>query len=374
MMHNPEERVIQAMKSSGIDFVASLPCEKVRVLLELLPEHFKHVPLTREEEGVGICAGAALAGAKPAMLIQNSGLGNMVNALASLTKYYRFPLALLISWRGIYKEKIEAQKAMGYYAPRILSALEIKYEEVHEPEQLSAIEPALRETYEKNEIRAVLFSPKVWETSELKGKEISVKRRIGAIMVKTKKVQPKLTRFQMLKIAASYLDGKTVVCNLGFPCKELYAAKHQRSNFYMLGSMGMTSAIALGIALNSKKEIVAMDGDGSLLMNPGTLATIAQTAPKNLTILAIDNAAYGSTGNQPTATGRFVDLEHVARGFGIRNTYKVASKSELIDVFENLGSGPNFIHAVAKPGNAELPNVPLSAEEIKHNVEGFLRE
>lgn len=371
---NPEEQVIQAMRSSGVSFAASLPCEKVKALFGLLPEHFKYVPLTREEEGVGICAGAALAGAKPAMLIQNSGLGNMVNALASLTKYYRFPLALLVSWRGIYKEKIEAQKFMGCYAPRLLSALEIEYEEVHEPEQLSLVEPALWGAYEKSEIRAVLFSPKVWKGSKLKAEEIVARRRICAIAARIRKVQPRLTRFEMLKIVAPYLEDKAVVCNLGFPCKELYSAKHQRSNFYMFGSMGMVSPIALGIALNSKKEAIAIDGDGSLLMNPGTLATIAQASPENLTILAIDNAVYGSTGNQPTATGRFVDLEFVARGFGIRNTYKVAAKSELLAVFENLGSGPNFIHAVAKPGNASLPNVPLSAEEIKRSVEEFLRE
>lgn len=371
---NPEERVIQAMKSSGVSFTTSLPCEKVKALLDLLPKHFSHVALTREEEGVGMCAGAALAGAKPAMLIQNSGLGNMVNALCSLTKYYKFPLALLISWRGVYGEKIEAQKPMGYYAPRILQALDIKYEEVHEPEHLSLVEPVLQEAYEKSGIRAVLFSPKVWEDSELKGEEAREKRRIKAGVVRTKKLQPKLTRFEMLKITTPYLEGRAVVCNLGFPCKELYAAKHQRSNFYMLGSMGMTTPIALGIALNTKKEVVSIDGDGNLLMNPGTLATVAQTAPKNLTILAIDNAAYGSTGNQPTATGRFVDLELVARGFGIRNTYKVASRRELLAVFENLDAGPNFIHAVAKAGNAELPNVPLSAEEIKRGVEEFLQE
>ena len=88
--------------------------------------------------------------------------------------------------------------------------------------------------------------------------------------------------------------------NLGWPSKELYAVKHQPSNFYMLGSMGMVTPIGLGIALSSSKDVIVIDGDGSLLMNPGTLATAASLAPKNLTILAIDNGAYGSTGNQPT--------------------------------------------------------------------------
>ena len=116
-------------------------------------------------------------------------------------------------------------------------------------------------------------------------------------------ISASLTRYDIIKIIAPYLEGKVVVSNLGWPSKELYAIKHQPSNFYMLGSMGMATPIGLGIALTSKKEVVVIDGDGSLLMNPGTLATAASLAPKNLTILAIDNGAYGSTGNQPTLAG-----------------------------------------------------------------------
>ena len=107
-----------------------------------------------------------------------------------------------------------------------------------------------------------------------------------------------------------------MVSNLGWPSKELYAVRHKTSNFYMLGSMGMATPIGLGIAITSSKEVVVIDGDGSLLMNPGTLATAAALAPRNLTIIAIDKSAYGSTENQPTLTGSCVDLEAVARKFG----------------------------------------------------------
>jgi sulfopyruvate decarboxylase subunit beta len=182
-----------------------------------------------------------------------------------------------------------------------------------------------------------------------------------------------LTRYDILRIIAPYLESKVVVSNLGWPSKELYALKHQPSNFYMLGSMGMATPIGLGIAMTSSKEVVVIDGDGSLLMNPGTLATAAALAPRNLTIIAIDNNAYGSTGNQPTLTGSCVDLEAVARGFGIRNTVKAASEEQIVEVMKKPRSGVTFIHLLAIPGNKDVPNIPLHHLEIKISVQEFLR-
>jgi sulfopyruvate decarboxylase subunit beta len=185
---------------------------------------------------------------------------------------------------------------------------------------------------------------------------------------------PTLTRYDIIGIIAPYLEGKVVVSNLGWPSKELYALKHQPSNFYMLGSMGMATPIGLGIALTSSKEVVVIDGDGSLLMNPGTLATAASLTPKNLTILAIDNGAYGSTGNQPTLTGSCVDLEAVARGFGFRNTVKVANREQVVDVMKKPREGLTFIHVLAVPGNKDVPNIPIHHLEIKKQVEEFLKK
>ncbi|MDA8423584.1 MAG: thiamine pyrophosphate-binding protein, partial [Nitrospiraceae bacterium] len=79
-MQRPEEELIALLKKQGVDFTASLPCEKIKTLLEMIGQSFPHIPLTREEEGVGICAGAALSGKQPAMFVQSSGIGNMINA------------------------------------------------------------------------------------------------------------------------------------------------------------------------------------------------------------------------------------------------------------------------------------------------------
>jgi sulfopyruvate decarboxylase beta subunit len=374
----PEEELIALLRKNGFDFTASLPCEKIKTLLDLVGRSFLHVPLTREEEGVGIGAGAALAGRKPAMFIQSSGIGNMINALLSLTAFYELPLALFVSRRGVYQEKIEAQFPMGRRLPSILAGAGIGYSEINTVDDLSIVERELPEVCRKNVIHAFLMSPAVWENSDCRSQAASCefKQEKMAVQGESPIVShaslPTLTRYDILKTIAPYLEGRVVVSNLGWPSKELYAIKHQPSNFYMLGSMGMATPIGLGISLTSHKEVVVIDGDGSLLMNPGTLATAAATAPRNLTIVAIDNGAYGSTGNQPTLTASCTDLEQVARGFGFRKTAKVASEKELVEVMKQQRQGVAFIHALAIPGNKDVPNIPLHHFEIKKQVQDFL--
>jgi sulfopyruvate decarboxylase subunit beta len=96
--------------------------------------------------------------------------------------------------------------------------------------------------------------------------------------------------------------------------------------------------------------------------------------PRNLTILAIDNGVHGSTGNQPTATSCGVDLELIAQGSGFDKTYKVASNDEILHMLQSLSGGPNFVHVLARSGNAKVPNIPLTPVEIKRNVMGAIRE
>jgi sulfopyruvate decarboxylase subunit beta len=136
----------------------------------------------------------------------------------------------------------------------------------------------------------------------------------------------------------------------------------------MLGSMGLASPIGLGISLFTQKKVVVIDGDGSLLMNLGALSTIAREKPSNLTVLAIDNGVHGSTGNQLTATACGADLEVVARGLGFERTFKETDPRRLLPLLQDLLEGPNFVHIIAKAGNSEAPNVPLTPDEIKNNV------
>lgn len=123
------EAIYDAFKDIGIDFVVSVPCVNLSRILEMLDEDDEiiHIPVTREEEGIGICAGAYLGGKKPAILMQNSGLGNSINALKSLSELYEFPLLMIMSHRGTEGESICGQVPMGESTPRILEAMDFKF-------------------------------------------------------------------------------------------------------------------------------------------------------------------------------------------------------------------------------------------------------
>ena len=130
------EAIYDALKDIGIDFVVSVPCVNLSKILDMLDEDDEiiHLPVTREEEGIGICAGAYLGGRKPAILMQNSGLGNSINALKSLTELYELPLLMIMSHRGTEGESICGQVPMGESTPRILEGMDFKFFKPTNPE------------------------------------------------------------------------------------------------------------------------------------------------------------------------------------------------------------------------------------------------
>lgn len=380
-MENPEAKVIAILQKKGIDFTATLPCDRIKNLLPLISTNFYEVNLTREENGVGICAGAYLAGAKPMMLIQSTGLGNMINALESLNLVCKIPLPVLASWRGVYKEGIEAQIPLGVHLPNILYGAGLKYTLIEEPEKIDLLEKVIEDAFSERRPHIALISPKVWEGSGCcawkawkapeRGKE-----RICTYTLTQEILKPQMLRNEAISALAAELDEEISVANLGVPCKELYAAQDRALNFYMFGSMGLASAIGLGLALCSERKVVVFDGDGSLLMNPNALLEIGRKAPKNLIIIGLDNGAYGSTGSQETCALRYIDLEILAQACGIENTFKVNTSKSLVEVFRKCKEQEelSFIHVILKPGNTKAPNIPISPEELTKRFMGALKE
>ena len=130
------EAIFDGLKDVGIDFIVSVPCVNLSKLLDMIDEdeEITHIPVTREEEGIGICAGAYLGGKSPAILMQNSGLGNSINALKSLMELYEFPLLMIMSHRGTEGENICGQVPMGQSTPRILEGMDLKFFKPGNPE------------------------------------------------------------------------------------------------------------------------------------------------------------------------------------------------------------------------------------------------
>ncbi|RLG37537.1 sulfopyruvate decarboxylase subunit alpha [Candidatus Alkanophaga liquidiphilum] len=391
---NEEEEVLRAMKRCGVGVVLTLPCEKMRQLFELVAMDgaFCHIPLSREENGVGIAAGVFLGGLNPLMLIQSTGLGNMINALMSLSVTYKLPLPIIASWRGVYAERIPAQVPLGRTLPRVLEALGIPHTEINNVEALSLIEGAIKNAFEEETPHIILISPKVWESADTAAETAAATRSTSELRRflqerrengGRRRAKPELTRFDAIKIISEYLKNEAVISNIGVPSKELFAARDRPLNFYMLGSLGQATPIGLGLATafklrNVRQSVFVLEGDGALLMS-GALPTVAFSARhklvSKLVIFCLDNGTWGSTGDQPTYA-QFLDMELLARASGIENTTKVHTEAELRGALENLDgklSDVSFLHVLVTPGNARVPNIPLSPVEIKRRFVNALQ-
>jgi len=374
-----ESKIVQMLTYEKIDTVATLPCEKMKNLFELVSESsfFRHIALNKEEEGVGICAGTYLAGGKPLMLIQSSGLGNSINALMSLSKTYELPLPIIASWRGVYKEKIASQIPLGKSLPKVLDALNAPHKIVHDASEIGLIESAIREAYQRNSIYVVLIVPRAFEGHvETKNKRFPKREQATVLGYRGRIAKPSMKRHKAIGIIAENLNEEAVVSNIGAPSKELYAVGHRDLNLYMLGSLGQASAIGLGVSLKTKRRTFVLDGDGSLLANTGILSTIAFQKPKNLTVFCLDNGTWGTTGDQLTNAYNLVDMELVARSMGIKNTEKIQNEKELKTMLDGISekTGPMFVHVIVKPGNANVKDIPLSPVQIKQRFMKALKK
>ena len=158
-----DEMIIDVLEKN-IDFACSVPCNMLAGILKKIKDSdIEHIPVTREEEGVGICAGAYLGGKKPVLIMQNSGFGNLINALLSLTRLYEIPLLLLMSHRGDVGEKIVAQFPMGRAVPELLETLKIEHVSIKKMDDIHKIDELARGAFIKNEVKAILLSRELWD-------------------------------------------------------------------------------------------------------------------------------------------------------------------------------------------------------------------
>ncbi len=178
-----------------------------------------------------------------------------------------------------------------------------------------------------------------------------------------------MKRIEAIALAADAAQAQNalLISNIGFPSRELYSVQDRPENFYMLGSMGLASSIGLGLALaRPERRVIVLDGDGSVLMNLGTLATIAHHAPENYLLVILDNCCYGSTGSQPTCTHLGTDLVALALAAGVRNVDEVDNAEDLTRAL----AGRGVVVAKVEVGNASVPVIDLTPEEI---IERFMR-
>lgn len=175
-----------------------------------------------------------------------------------------------------------------------------------------------------------------------------------------------MIRSEILKEIAPIISDQLVICNIGLPSQELHMIDDQPSNFYMLGTMGLSSSIGLGVAMAQDKKVISIDGDGSVLTNFGTLPTIANNVADNFILLIIDNGSYGSTGDQPTYAGKKTSLTAVAKACGCETVIECQA-ADIASVLQKAIDSDKMSIIVCKceSGNIKVPVIQMDPVVIR---------
>ena len=365
------------LEAQGYDFFSGVPCSMIEGLIATLETHprLPYVPAVREDVAVGLAAGAWLAGRRPMVLMQNSGLGTSMNALVSLSLMYRLPALLLVTWRGHRGKDAPEHLLMGEISPALLDMLRIPHRILSAETIADDVAWGRAESDRLSQPVALLLPPGILDTASHAG----VASAPAAAPVSRPTSQddpiptPRISRFEALRAAMGPLTAEPVVHANGYICRESFGVKDRPENFYMIGSMGMASAIGLGVALAvPDRSTVVFDGDGNLLMSLGILPMIGggpvmgRQRPANLVHVVFDNALYGSTGNQASPS-RAVGLHRIARAAGYERSVAVAGADEIREAVTTAlrGGGPSFILARVTAEEQPAPRIPYPPEEIR---------
>ena len=346
------ECVIDKLRAQGVDCYAGVPDRLKKNMCAYITDHFDaahNIIAANEGAAVGFAAGHYLATGQPACVyMQNSGEGNIINPIASLTdqEVYNIPVLLLIGWRGCPGVHDEPQHVkQGKVTTGLLNVMGINYEVLVKEEdkaekQIAKAVKALR----NKDVFALVIEKDTFDEYKLQNVE---------------KNDLTMSREEAIQTVVAALGEKDcIVSTTGMISRELFeyrAAMGQghEHDFLTVGSMGHASQIALGIALaQPERRVWCFDGDGAAIMHMGSMAIIANKAPKNYVHVVFNNGAHDSVGGQPTV-GLTIDLPAVAKAVGYKANYSVDDKSELESMLNKVKNqdGPVILEIKVKKGN-----------------------
>lgn len=365
-------------RRAGFDFFTGVPCSFLTQIINRVigDKDLTYVGAASEGEAVAIAAGAWLAGRDTVVMFQNSGLGNAVNPLTSLNHPFRIPTLVIATWRGAPTIKDEPQhELMGQITGALLELMRVPHRPF--PKTATAVAPAL------DEARAVMAQTGlpfafVMEKGDVAEAALDANgpapRPMGRrIEARTGEIRP--TRYRTLEVLLEELPATAAVIATTGKCgRELFTLADRPQHLYQVGSMGCAAAMGLGVALNVRRPVVVLDGDGALLMKMGTTATIGAYAPENLVHVVLDNGVHDSTGGQPTVSP-CVDFAAVALACGYARAYACdGDEGFRAAVREALTTpGPHLIHMRIRPGSLDKLGRPtVKPHEVAARFKAFL--
>lgn len=364
------------LKELGFAFFSGVPCSYLKNLINFAINECLYVAATNEGDAVANACGAAIAGKKAVVLMQNSGLTNATSPLISLTYPFKIPILGFVSLRGEPGQPDEPQhELMGQITGEMLSLMKINWEYL-----ASDIVAARRQLQRANAVieqdesfffivKKGSFSPvQLFEKSRQKRSAPSITKKISNNQVPT--------RYEALTVINSLKDSDTIqLATTGKTGRELYEIEDAPNNLYMVGSMGCVSSLGAGMALaRPDKAIVAIDGDGALLMRLGNLATNGSIAPPNLLHIVLDNSSYDSTGGQLTVA-ETVQFVEVAASCGYENSIYVHNLGELAEMIQAWKQNKclTFLYLKIAPGSKrELGRPKMKPYQVKERLKVFI--
>jgi phosphonopyruvate decarboxylase len=368
---------VEAARERGFDWYAGVPCSYLTPFINyvLQDESLNYVSAANEGDAVALIAGVALGASgvhkarRGISMMQNSGLGNAVSPLTSLTWTFRLPQLLIVTWRGQPGVADEPQHAlMGPVTPAMLDTMEIPWELF--PTEADAIGPALdRATAHMDSTGrpyALVMQKGSVAPYKLNKKGLSgVRQRALNERAEVQSFEgagERVSRRDALQrvIAHTPKESTVVLASTGFCGRELYAIDDRENQLYLVGSMGCVTPMALGLALSRPDlHVIALDGDGAALMRMGVFATLGAYGPSNLTHLLLDNGAHESTGGQATVS-EGVEFARIASACG----YALALDGDDVSIVDRLFDakdvdGVRFARSVDQHRHAERPAAPV---------------
>jgi len=364
----------------GYTFWTGVPCSFLTPFINYVIQSadLDYVGATSEGEGVGVAAGAYLAGRKTVVMCQNSGLGNTVNPLTSLNYPFRIPTLLIVTHRGAPGLKDEPQhELMGRITGDLLSTMGIPWEPF--PDRPSLIVEALARAEKamlSTGLPFALVMPKGSVADYPLGSQCqkSLPEKSAPVGSFALSSHGRMARLDAIRAIRDSLSGdEAIVATTGHIGRELFALGHRENHIYVVGSMGCASGVGLGIHEGGKsRRVVVLDGDGAALMKMGNLATIGYYRPKGLLHIILDNEAHESTGGQATVS-MTADLAMVAAGCGYRHVRRADHPEILAKIIQEarFAEGPSLVHVkVAVGSDPSLPRPNLTPVQVK---EQFMR-
>jgi len=374
---------IEAARERGFGWYAGVPCSYLTPFINYVVQDpsLRYLSMANEGDAVALLAGTTLgSGGAPCgvAMMQNSGLGNAVSPLTSLTWTFRLPQLLIVTWRGQPGVADEPQHAlMGPITPAMLTLMEIPWELF--PAERGALDAALeraRAHLTESGRPYALLMPKGCVASYPLAAEARPGRSAAPppAVLQPRRHAPdaRLSRRTALEavVAHTPIASTVVLAATGFCGRELYAIEDRPNQLYMVGSMGCVALLALGLALaRPDLTVVAVDGDGAALMRLGALATVGAYGPSNLRHLLLDNGVHDSTGGQATVSPS-VSFAEVAAACGYAAALETDDSASLADWLRSPpASGPSFARVLIRAGTSSgLPRPAMSPVEVKRRL------